>query len=752
MGAAEAARGGGVPVLSKTGHGRRAFFCVRRSLPAHLPAVLVFASFCFASFAALPEAAADVFYVREDGSDSCDGTRDEAGTSGPCAFRTIGRCVQAAGCGDTCQVRQGEYFEDEIHVAHRCSEQQPLQILGAGSEATRWYAGLRELTGCEAPEGGGPVWSCSAPDGSLLAAARGAQCLMQRLVGEVPIADENGVSGDLVDYACVTPWADPDVDDDGTSDLSSEPGVYTPHDRDADGTIDGYRLHGWNGETPAETRFFAPDDGAEANSDDAILVSGRHVTIAGFEVLSGFYVGLLESGRNNTYRDLHFYGGGVWIGRRSLEASLEKITVQNNYRRPNDGRGTTERAWDRNSQSLAVQGRSFTIRDSEFFGAREGCGFSGFAGPGVVDGLSCHWHHNHNLKLIDDAHDIRITNCLSYNGQESLFLAGCVNSLVFRHCTFVTGTVVIHDDNSDGPEIGPTCPDADGDGVGEHGPANLDFYNNLLSPVLWNAVFGDPRANPGHDFDYNVYLEDWSNLRSPSYFHRDMTRDVTMDGLADWQGWEDDPCPGDCLRDPNSITSVTGEEFASFAYRDDSMPRVWDFDLRSAARSVGQGSIGYAPVPCRDLEGIPRTGAPDAGAYEREDAADAACISAWDSSELPAFQEAGWVESEPVGEGLAISKAEDGAIRLTWGRSCLDSDTDYQVYEGDLAELPSHTSRLCSTGGERSVVLQPAGADTYYLIVPTNGVREGSYGTDSGDVERPPGSTACLPQSIGECY
>ena len=57
-------------------------------------------------------AGAEVYFVREDGSDACDGTRDEAGQSGACAFRTIERCLDAARCGDTCRVRAGEYFED----------------------------------------------------------------------------------------------------------------------------------------------------------------------------------------------------------------------------------------------------------------------------------------------------------------------------------------------------------------------------------------------------------------------------------------------------------------------------------------------------------------------------------------------------------------------------------------------------------------------------------------------------------------
>ena len=41
--------------------------------------------------------------------------------------------------------------------------------------------------------------------------------------------------------------------------------------------------------------------------------------------------------------------------------------------------------------------------------------------------------------------------------------------------------------------------------------------------------------------------------------------------------------------------------------------------------------------------------------------------------------------------------------------------------------------------------------DRYYLVVPTNGVSEGSYGVDSNDDERPQSANACLPREIGTC-
>jgi hypothetical protein len=47
--------------------------------------------------------------------------------------------------------------------------------------------------------------------------------------------------------------------------------------------------------------------------------------------------------------------------------------------------------------------------------------------------------------------------------------------------------------------------------------------------------------------------------------------------------------------------------------------------------------------------------------------------------------------------------------------------------------------------------VDPAAGNRYYLVVPTNGVVEGSYGLTSEGDERLQGSSACMPQSIASC-
>jgi hypothetical protein len=100
---------------------------------------------------------------------------------------------------------------------------------------------------------------------------------------------------------------------------------------------------------------------------------------------------------------------------------------------------------------------------------------------------------------------------------------------------------------------------------------------------------------------------------------------------------------------------------------------------------------------------------------------------------------------------VTVDHAAGGQITLAWGASCRPGDTDYAIYEGTLGAFYSHTMTLCTTGGALTATFLPAPGDSYYLIVPRNAGREGSYGVSSAGLERPPGVPACLPQNIAAC-
>ena len=102
------------------------------------------------------------------------------------------------------------------------------------------------------------------------------------------------------------------------------------------------------------------------------------------------------------------------------------------------------------------------------------------------------------------------------------------------------------------------------------------------------------------------------------------------------------------------------------------------------------------------------------------------------------------------GTQLTVAKLPGGNIRLSWGASCRPGD-DFAIYEGTLGSFASHTARFCTTGGQTTKTLTPAGGGAYYLVVPNHADREGSYGKDSAGNERPGGVTACFPQLIRPC-
>jgi hypothetical protein len=102
---------------------------------------------------------------------------------------------------------------------------------------------------------------------------------------------------------------------------------------------------------------------------------------------------------------------------------------------------------------------------------------------------------------------------------------------------------------------------------------------------------------------------------------------------------------------------------------------------------------------------------------------------------------------------LTVTKGAGTSITLSWGRSCSTGDNDYEVYQGDVGSFYNHepVAGLCSTSGVTAASFDPGAGDFYYIVVPTDGNTEGSYGEDSSEVERPLGSPQCATQSLGNC-
>ena len=100
------------------------------------------------------------------------------------------------------------------------------------------------------------------------------------------------------------------------------------------------------------------------------------------------------------------------------------------------------------------------------------------------------------------------------------------------------------------------------------------------------------------------------------------------------------------------------------------------------------------------------------------------------------------------GTQLLVAKGTGSMLDLFWGASCRVTDTDYEIYEGTLGIPGSQTPVECSTLGATSFSVTPSSGGRFYLIVPANAASEGSYGTDSEDMQRPASGSACLPQLL----
>jgi hypothetical protein len=92
-----------------------------------------------------------------------------------------------------------------------------------------------------------------------------------------------------------------------------------------------------------------------------------------------------------------------------------------------------------------------------------------------------------------------------------------------------------------------------------------------------------------------------------------------------------------------------------------------------------------------------------------------------------------------------------GEVVLSWDPSCLLTDDDYSVYEGSLGHFASHVPRNCGTGGLTQVSFATPTGDVYFLVVPHNINREGSYGQAEPPMERPASQSACFTQELATC-
>ena len=101
---------------------------------------------------------------------------------------------------------------------------------------------------------------------------------------------------------------------------------------------------------------------------------------------------------------------------------------------------------------------------------------------------------------------------------------------------------------------------------------------------------------------------------------------------------------------------------------------------------------------------------------------------------------------------LYVSKSGTNLL-LQWSLPPTCAPTNTGIYRGDIGSYYSHNSLDCidDLNDNQEVVPSDTGS-YYYLVVARTDVDEGSYGTDSGGIQRPRGGTYCVPnQNTGPC-
>ncbi len=108
--------------------------------------------------------------------------------------------------------------------------------------------------------------------------------------------------------------------------------------------------------------------------------------------------------------------------------------------------------------------------------------------------------------------------------------------------------------------------------------------------------------------------------------------------------------------------------------------------------------------------------------------------------------------ADRAGNALVLERSPSEQLELTWGGSCSAQDDDFAVYTGPLGDFADPQPLSCGTGGFTRAIVAAPPESSYFLVVPLNAFREGSYGTDSEGRERAPSTAACLPQTTGACF
>ncbi|RLE21429.1 MAG: hypothetical protein DRJ50_09230 [Actinobacteria bacterium] len=279
---------------------------------------------------------------------------------------------------------------------------------------------------------------------------------------------------------------------------------------------------------------------------------------------------------------------------------------------------------------------------------------------------------------------------------------------------------------------------------------------NNFPAIVWSAGLHYPTLDAGDRAAIGAYLDgggrlfitgqdigweledqggtayQWYRNYLHANFIADDTNNYTLDGV-----------PGDPVSDGIDLVIQGGDGANNSEYPDDIDPAdatasvIWSYDANrnGAIRAyTGTYKVVYLAFGFEAID----------NALDRQDVMQSS-IDWLLAPPVPA----GWVPNDTP---LLMDVSPFGVFVLSWGASCLASDIDYAIYTGTLGDFSSHEPYICSTDGRNQANVPVGIGDKYYLVVPSSPDAEGSYGTDSDEVQRPASAAACLQQQIGECF